>query len=307
VQADKRKIIDAHFHLWNLDENYYPWLSDGDRPSLIKDFSTLRKNYLISDLLGDFGELNVIAGVHVQAEHDHSDVVRETRWLQKVADDPASRGFPHGIVADADFAQPDVERILEEHCAFRNMRGIRHALHRTLDAPTPYDPLQDPAWHRNFPLLAKFNLSFDMQHFPQQADDAVRLIRNNPDVPIILSHCAMPIWSDAERMKLWRDALLRYAEFPHVSIKISGFGSHDPGWSTQSIDPVISEIIRAFTPRRCMLASNFPVERLAKPYAEVWNIFADYFSAYSPDEQEDLFWRNAARIYRLNIGKTAYD
>jgi predicted TIM-barrel fold metal-dependent hydrolase len=46
--------------------------------------------------LRDVGDLNVIGGVHIQAEHDYRDHVRETRWLQRVADNPASRGIPPG-------------------------------------------------------------------------------------------------------------------------------------------------------------------------------------------------------------------
>jgi predicted TIM-barrel fold metal-dependent hydrolase len=298
---NNRRIIDAHFHLWDLDENYYPWLADGNRPTLVKNFERLRKNYLVGDLLEDFGDINVIAGVHVQAEHDHRDVVRETRWLQKVADSPASRGFPHAIVADADFAAEGIAKILEQHCAFANMRGIRHVLHRTLDGPASYDPLKNPTWHRHFPLLKEFGLSFDMQLFPQQADEAVRLIRANPDVQIILDHAAMPIWQDPDRMAHWRAALWRYAELPNVAVKISGFGTADPDWTAESIDPIVSEVMAAFTPQRAMLASNFPVEGLAKSYREIWHNFADYFSSYTDDEQDLLFWKNAAHFYRIPL------
>ena len=297
-----RTIVDTHFHLWDLDENYYPWLSDGDRPSLIKDYASLRKNYLVADLLSDIGELNVVAGVHIQAEHDHTDVVRETRWLQRVADAPDSRGFPQAIVADADFASHDIERILEAHCAIPNMRGIRHALHRRLDAPEPYDPLRDPAWQRNFPLLRKFGLSFDMQLFPRQAEDAVRLIANNPEILMIVTHAGMPMWSDAENMAHWRSAIRRYAALPNTAMKISGFGSRDPDWSAQSIAPLVNEIMEAFGPERCVLASNFPVDRLAKSYAEIWHTFTTCFANYSRDEQELLFWRNAVKFYRIDIG-----
>jgi len=296
-----RKIVDAHFHLWNLDENYYPWLSGADRTTLVKNFSSLRTNYLVSDFRRDFGDLNVIAGVHIQAEHDHADPVRETRWLQRVADETAPCGFPQAIVADADFANNDVETVLEGHCAFRNMRGIRHVLHRMLNAPLPYDPLKNPVWRRNFSLLKKFHLSFDMQLFWQQAEDAVSLIHANPDVQIVLDHAAMPIWDDAENMTCWRRMLRRYAEFPNVAIKISGFGTPYPNWNARSIDPILSEVMAAFTPQRCMLASNFPVEGLAKSYAEVWGNYAEYFSAYSDDEQDLLFWRNAAQIYRIDL------
>lgn len=304
--ARGRKIIDAHFHLWDLDENYYPWLSGENRPTLVKNFEALRKNYPVRDFKKDIDDLNVVAGVHIQAEHDHRDPVRETRWLQQVADDPASSGFPHAIVADADFADDDVERVLEAHCVFRNMRGIRHVLHRTLDATVPYDPLKNPVWYQNFPLLKKFGLSFDMQLFWCQADDAVELIRANPDVQIVLDHAAMPIWADAENMAQWRCALKRYAELPNVAIKISGFGTPYPNWNAESVRPIVSEIMRAFSPMRCMLGSNFPVEGLAKSYGEVWNNYATCFSGYSDAEQDLIFWRNAARIYRIDL-ETSHD
>jgi len=295
------RIVDAHFHLWNLDENYYPWLVDHDRKSLVGDVSTLRRNYLVADYLRDAGSLNVVAGVHIQAEHDHRDPVRETRWLQRVADDKASRGFPQAIVADADFARADVEAILEQHCAFANTRGVRHALHRRLDQTPPYDPLLDPAWTRNFPLLRTYGLSFDLQLFPQQAAAAVALVRANPDVQFILTHAAMPFARDAGGRALWRRCIRDYAAHPNVAIKISGFGGYDPAWNAESIDPIVSEVIEAFTPARCILASNYPVEGIVKSYAEIWSVFFRYFAAYSADEREMLFWRNAARFYRLRI------
>ena len=296
------KIVDAHFHLWDLDENYYPWLSDAPkRKSLVGDVSSLRRSYRVADYLRDVGSLNVVAGVHIQAEHDHRDPVRETRWLQCIAGDPASRGFPQGIVAEADLSRDDVDTILEQHCAFANTRGIRFALHRRLDESPPYDPLLDPAWTRNFPLLRKHALSFDLQLFPSQAPGALALIRANPDVQFILTHAAMPFARDAEGMALWRRSILDYATLPNVAIKISGFGGYDPNWSVESVDPIIAQVISAFTPARCMLASNYPVEGVVKGYADIWNVFFRYFAAYSADEREMLFCSNAARIYRLKI------
>ena len=295
------KIVDAHFHLWDLDENHYPWLSDGGRSTLIKDFSTLRRNYLVSDLLRDIGDLNVIAGVHIQAEHDYRDHVRETRWLQRVADSPASRGIPQGIVANADFASEDVERVLEGHCEFANTRGIRYSLHRRLGDAVPYDPLRNPVWTRNFSLLRKYRLSFDMELFPSQADLAIDLIRQNPDVQIVLTHAAMPLWRSPEEKDLWRKSIKRYAEHPNVAIKLSGFGVFNPEWNAASIEPILSEVIAAFTPGRCMFATNYPVEGIFKGYREVWNAYFECLSGFSADEQELMCWRNAARLYRLNL------
>jgi predicted TIM-barrel fold metal-dependent hydrolase len=296
------RLVDAHFHLWDLEENYYPWLSD-DRPArtLIKDFSTLRRSYRARDLLRDIGDLNVVGGVHIQAEHDYRDHVRETRWLQRVADDPASRGIPQAIIANADFASPDVEQVLEGHCAFANTRGIRHSLTRHLADAVPYDPLRDPVWVRNFSLLRKHGLSFDMELFPSQADLAIDLIRRNPDVQIVLTHAAMPMWRSPEEKALWKASIARYAEHPNVAIKISGFGVFDPAWNAASIEPIVSQVIAAFTPARCMFATNYPVEGIFKPYRDVWNAYFECLAGYSADEQEAMCWRNATRLYRLEL------
>ena len=298
---DVNRIVDAHFHLWDLDENHYPWLSGAGHGSLIKDFSSLRRNYLVSDLLRDIGDLDVVAGVHIQAEHDYSDHVRETRWLQRVADSTASRGIPQAIVANADFASPEVEQILEQHCSFANTRGIRYSLHRRLGNAVPYDPLLNPVWVRNFSLLRKYGLSFDMELFPRQAERAVDLIRKNPDVQIVLCHAGMPLWRSDEDKVMWKHSIRRYAELPNVAVKLSGFGVFDPCWNAASIEPIVSEVIAAFGPARCMLASNYPVEGIFKPYAEVWNAYFECISSLSTAEQEQICWRNAVRVYRLKL------
>lgn len=301
MDAAGPRIVDAHFHLWDLDENSYPWLTDASRPSLVHGREALRRNYVVADYLRDIGTLNVVAGVHVQAEHDPSDRVRETRWLQRIAAQPDARGFPQAIVADADFASPDVAEVLEQHASFPNVRGIRFALHRRLDESPPYDPLLDPAWCRNFGLLAKHNLSFDLQLFPRQARAAVELVRRYGDVQFVLTHCAMPFLRDPANVARWSRSLRAYAEHPNVAIKISGFGAFDREWDARSIDGIVSEVVAAFGPSRCMLASNFPVEGLVKSYRDIWNTYLDYFAPYSQDEREMLFWRNAARIYRIAV------
>ncbi len=295
------KIVDAHFHLWDLKANYYPWLSDGNRPSVVADYSSLRKDYLVADLLADMAGLDVIAGVHIQAEHDPRDHVRETRWLQGVADAPASRGFPHAIVANADLAAPDAERVLEAHCEFRNVRGIRQAAHRRLEETPPYDPLLDPKWLANFRLMAKYRLSFDLQLFPEQVDAAVSLMRANPDVQFILTHCGIPLWPEPARRVVWRQSIPKLAACPNAAVKISGFGLYDTHWDAKSIDPIVAPVVEAFTPARCLLASNFPVERIVRKYADVWRIYGEYFAGWSQEEREALFFRNALRYYRIDL------
>ena len=102
------RIIDAHHHLWDLRRHQYPWIRP-DTAHPAGDLTPICKSYLLGDFLGDARNQELAKSVHVQAEIDRADPVKETAWLQAIADDPNSGGFPHGIVAFADLAGPKVE------------------------------------------------------------------------------------------------------------------------------------------------------------------------------------------------------
>jgi hypothetical protein len=163
------KIVDAHHHLWDLQSNYYPWLTDQITRRACGDYAAIRRDYLIGDYRRDIDELEVVTSVHTQAEHDPSDPVRETRWLQSIADDRnKSAGLPQGIVAYADLSVPDVKRTLEAHLNFANMRGIRQSLNGILnDAHANKDLLHDQIWRSNLALVGRLGLSFDLQLYPR--------------------------------------------------------------------------------------------------------------------------------------------
>lgn len=293
------QIIDAHFHLWDLDENYYPWLSDGDRSSVVPNYSSLRRNYLVSDFIKDSSSLHVLGAVHIQAEYDPTDHVGETRWLQAVADDPKSRDIPQAIVANIDLAADDAQAVLEAHMAFKNMRGLRQALHRRLDESPAYDPLLDPAWLRNFRLVEAFGLSFDLQFFPEQGASVLEVVRAHPGVQFILTHCGMPYFKNETRYGLWRHNMAALRALPNVAVKISGFGMFDADWNANSIRPLVEQLLDWFGVERCMLASNYPVEGIVKSYSDLWGAYAECLADLAPAEQAALFRENARRFYRL--------
>jgi len=89
-------IIDAHHHLWDLNENYYPWLTDRITRRVCGEYSAITKNYLLEDFKRDISQVNLIKSIHIQAECD--DPLAESRWLQTIAERPDSGGIPHGIV-----------------------------------------------------------------------------------------------------------------------------------------------------------------------------------------------------------------
>ena len=298
---DGLEIIDCHHHLWDLTANYYPWLTDKIGTRVCGDYAVIRKNYLLGDFFRDAAGLNLVKSVHVQAEIDHRDPVRETRWLQAVADGPDSRGFPHGIVAYANLADPDVEAVIEAHMRFPNVRGVRQLLHEgRLDPAHPApSPLTNPIWRKNLDLLRRFGLSFDLQVFPEQMPGAVEVVGENPDLQFILVHTGQPRRRDAEGLQEWRRGMRALAEAPNVSAKISGLGMFDRAWTVESLRPFVLETIGIFTPGRCLFASNFPVDGMMSTYRRLWEAYDIITAAFSRDERTSLFAGNARRLYRL--------
>lgn len=295
------KCIDAHHHLWDLQANDYPWLTR-PRPMLIGDPTPLARNYLAADFLADTARQQIVKSVHVEGGHSGADPVRETRWVQAVADNPASQGFPHAIVAFANLADPSVERHLDGHKAYRNVRGIRHILNRHVDPLLNYvdrDYLKDPVWQRNFGLLRDYGLSFDLQIYPSQMAEAARLAAGHPDVQIILNHTGMPITRDAEHLAFWREGMRLLAARPNMAVKLSGIGMLDHRWTVASFRPVILDTIEIFGIDRCAFASNFPVDGLFSDYDTLWNAFKEITADFSGSERAKLFHDNAAGLYRI--------
>ncbi len=292
-------IIDPHFHLWDLDNNYYPWLSDGVKPSAFGDYTAINKTYLIDDFLADAKNQNLVKAVHLDVGYDPADPAGETRWLQGVAD---KHGFPHGIVGYADFRTPDVGELLDEHMQYANFRGIRQSMNFHPDPAKTYltEPFvsRSTEWRRGFRELAKRGLSYDLQLYFWQIDEFIDLARDFPDTQIILNHTGMQV-DGPHLFEGWRKAMTRLAQSPNVACKISGLGMGDWNWTTESIRPYVEAAIEAFGVERCMFASNFPVDKLFSTYDAIFDAFKAITAGYSRSEQFALFHDNAARFYRL--------
>jgi predicted TIM-barrel fold metal-dependent hydrolase len=297
------QIIDAHHHLWDLERHDYPWLRpETQHPA--GDLTPICQSYRLDDFLFDAAGLGLVKSVHLQAEVGRYDTVAETAWLQAVADAPDSLGFPHGIVAFADLADPDVEATLERHCRYANMRGIRYILNHEAGEPLYCatergDWLRDRQWREGFALLGKHGLSFDLQIFWQQMADALDLARAFPDTQIILNHTGMPRKRDPDYVEAWRNGMRTLAAAPNVAAKISGLAMFHHDWTTDLIRPFVLDTIEIFGAERCMFASNFPVDRLHADYRAIWRAFDQITADFSEPERRALFHDNAARFYRL--------
>ncbi|MCU1491241.1 MAG: amidohydrolase 2 [Acidimicrobiaceae bacterium] len=286
-------IVDAHHHLWDLEQKRHPWLLDAPDPdSWLGDVTPLHRSYLLHDYLGDALASEVVASVHVEAGWDPEDPVGETRWLQAVADET---GFPHAIIAAAELQASNLEEVLEAHCRAANVRGIR----QMLDWGERRQLLESPTWRRGLRRLATYGLSFDLQVDSDALETAARVAADNTDIVFILDHCGMPRDRSQEGLALWRRGLQLLAAQPNVVAKVSGLGMFDHAWTTDSIRPYVDELFTAFGAGRCMFGSNFPVDRLYGSYETLVASMRELTSSLSVAEQHAFFHDNAVRVYRI--------
>ena len=291
-------IIDAHHHLCDFSRSY-PWLQGPEEPFRYHgNDRPLRRNYFIEDYLADAQEFELAGSVHV--ENGAADPLWEAEWIQNVHD---SDGLPSVQVAKASLADPGVLSRLERLASIPSVRGIRDILNWHPDPRYTHtsrpDLIADPRWLEGFSQLSSLGLSFDLQIFPDQLDQAGQLAANHPDTTIILDHAAMPIHCDLASLRDWRSGMERLAKQPNVVTKISALGTNDHSWTTASIRPVILETIEAFGPSRTMFGSNFPVDSLYSSFTALYAAFDDVTAAMTDGERRDLFAETARRTYGI--------
>ena len=65
--------------------------------------------------------------------------------------------------------------------------------------------------------------------------------------------------------------------------------------------PYVETCIEAFGPARCMMESNFPVDKQTCGYGVLWNAMKRITQSYSAADKAALYRDTAARVYRLAV------
>ena len=293
-------IVDAHQHFQSLSDAAYPWL-DPDRPEPLEgDLSPIRRDYLPSDYRRDTAGLGIVKTVHVQNGRNPHDPLDETRWLSALAE---RDGMPDAIVAYADLAASDAQRLLEAHAVFPRVRGIRQILNwhdepRLRSAPS-WDLMESAQWRAGFARLAPLGLSFDLQLYWPQMDMALALAKAFPETAIVLEHFGMVADRSKEGLAAWRSAIGRLARAPNINVKLCGFGLGDPAWTVASVLPLLHHTLDTFGTERTMVGTNLPVDLLFAPPAKIVSVVRTIVRDLSENERIAVLRSNAERFYRI--------
>jgi hypothetical protein len=68
-------------------------------------------------------------------------------------------------------------------------------------------------------------------------------------------------------LRTWRGGVGALAQPPHAHAKLSAFSWLGTPRDARSVRTVVTELLELLGPQRCMVSSNFPVERLAGRFA----------------------------------------
>lgn len=315
-------IIDPHHHVWDDDERGRYLVHE-----LAEDVGT--GHNIIATVFIEAGTM-YRAGGPVEMKP-----VGEVEFVRGVAAMSASGRYGKARLCDAIIGHADlmlgdrVQPVLEALIAAGGgrVRGIRHGVvwdsgnaSKFGRRQVPQHQILDPVFRKGFARLAPMGLSFESWQFHPQLPDLVDLLTAFPETSVILNHVGGVLGvpphdgSREEVFKIWRGHMQALAKFPNLTVKVGGLGMLYTNWDfhlrampPSSDDlvaawrPYIETVIELFGAERCMMESNFPVDKQSCGYGVLWNAFKKITKNCSAADKAKLYRDTAARIYRIAV------
>ena len=93
------------------------------------------------------------------------------------------------------------------------------------------------------------------------------------------------------------------AKHPNLYCKISGLVTEAEWhqWTAGNFEPYLNTVFTYFGRDRILFGSDWPVCLLSSNYENVVSIIEKFTKNFSEKEKEMLWYKNAARAYKLNI------
>jgi L-fuconolactonase len=273
--------IDSHHHFWRYDPAQYGWIDESMR--------VIRRDFLPDDLRTATAAAGINGVISVQARQS----LEDTRWLLSFAD---QHDFIRGVVGWVPLASPDVKRELEPLTKHEKLVAVRHVVQ---NEPDDNFVLRDD-FNAGIASLREFDLRYDILIFERHLPQTIRFIDHHPNQVFVLDHIAKPKIKTGE-IEPWRRHIAELARRENVYCKVSGMVTEaDPQhWTPQQLRPYFDAVLEAFTPRRLMFGSDWPVCLLGVGYAEWVDTVRGWTAELSSAERNRIFGETAAEAYHL--------
>ena len=278
-------IVDTHVHLWDPGRLRYPWLAGVpklNRPLLVTDFDRA------------CGPVAVGKIIFVECGRDSRDAQAEAEWVADLArTEPRLRGIvAHAALEQGDAAADALARL----AAVPLVKGVRRLLQEEKDDAF----CLRPDFVRGVQALHAHGLSFDLCIFHRQLANAIKLVRQCPDVSFVLDHIGKPDIK-AGALDPWRAELHELSKLENVWCKISGLVTEadHAKWKPADLRPYIDHVVECFGFDRVMFGGDWPVSTLASDYPRWVATLDEALQGSSADELQRFYVRNAEDFYHV--------
>eukprot|EP00760_Papus_ankaliazontas_P032580 PhM_4_TR5895/c1_g1_i1/m.67468 len=300
-------FYDCHFHVWNVD--------DSDVHSATKLGLPSHTKYTCHDhvaavqkipffVKGNERTVTLKGAVFVEAFAE--DKIREIEYVE--SDAVTEKGLVDvRIVAGIDLRMEFEALATYLESVRGRIVGVRHVANYLPSWPDVDEDFllgDSPSakrYRENLIGLARKGLlpSVDLQCNPNQLRDSVETVwRHIPEhVPIVLNHLGLHKCCDD--VTVWRDAMKAFATLPNAYVKLSMLWYGGDAAKTRAL---VQEALELFTPQRCMVGSNYPVDLAfavssAGEVAGPMSIISDVLESLSVEDRKQVLRNTAQRVY----------
>src|SRR6185369_7051789 len=226
-------IVDSHVHLADPKRFGYAWT---------KNAPSLNRQVLPQDLTKAAAPVKIDRFVFVEVDVDFPQHLAEAEWIDGLAkSDPRLAGMVAALPLERGKA---IEGELDKLRQNKILRGIRR-----------------------LKLLAPYDLVFDICIFHHHMPNAIKMVRQCPEVRFVLDHIGKP-GIKAGIFDPWRQDLRELASLPNVHCKISGVTTEadHKNWTREQLKPYIAHAMETFGFDRIMYGGDWHVSELAGTY-----------------------------------------
>lgn len=282
LQLDKQKppYIDAHSHVWSPDTGRWPLAKKQTREDLKPTSFTPEELFKLAEPEG--------VGRVVLIQHSVYHEWDNTYLLDCYAQHPGRFSIV-GMIDDRT-ARPG-ERLRD--LLPKGVRGLRITPRMHGETWLEGDGMES-LWKTAAETGQAMCCLIDPSHLTRVA----AMCGRHPQTPVVIDHFAR-VGADGTIRAADVGALCELAKHKHVSVKLSAYyalGQKQPPYD--DLIPLIRRVLDAFTPERCMWASDAPYQ-VGPPntYAASIALIRDRISGLSAGDKEQLLAKTAERVF----------
>ena len=272
--------IDSHQHFWKFDPIRDSWI--------VSSMQKIRRDFLPKDLKGILTKNKIDGCVAIQADQS----LNETTFLLNHA---AKYDFVKGVVGWVDLCDQNIIHTLEKYAQNEFFKGVRHVVQTE-----PKGFMLNKNFQNGISRLKDYNLTYDILIYPYQLEEAIELVKKNPDQAFVLDHIAKP-FIKSKKITRWSEEIQELASFKNVYCKLSGIITEADweNWDKKDFKKYLDLVLKVFGSNRLMFGSDWPVCLLAGSYFQVLDIIEEFIAPLSHHEKDKIMGGNACKFYKL--------